>query len=196
MGRVPPSPCKVCGSANHWDKVEKQKRGILLVSSGSQEEESASRKSKDHYLHLQSSKCTTIVAMTKIIPNFSLAIAWAKTFRNVQHIAIFCKTGSQHNDTSEQYKVAQRATAREGHKQPIDVAVRRGDRVNCTKVETTKRHSPKRCNSNKWRLKRKGEWTAWMAVNLETIKHGRHLRNGSLLALDGNPNGKPPDLRT
>jgi hypothetical protein len=38
MGRAPPSPCKVCGSANHWDKecpdwnvyIEKQKRGVLI----------------------------------------------------------------------------------------------------------------------------------------------------------------------
>jgi hypothetical protein len=38
MGRAPPSPCKVCGSANHWDRecpdwnvyIEKQKRGVLM----------------------------------------------------------------------------------------------------------------------------------------------------------------------
>ncbi|KAJ7435554.1 hypothetical protein FB451DRAFT_1418079 [Mycena latifolia] len=41
MGRLPPSPCKVCGSTNHWDKecpdwavyLERQKRGLLVVSS-------------------------------------------------------------------------------------------------------------------------------------------------------------------
>ncbi|KAJ6569810.1 hypothetical protein DFH09DRAFT_1313606 [Mycena vulgaris] len=40
MGNAPPSPCKVCGSSNHWDKecpdydtyLEKVKRGVLLVS--------------------------------------------------------------------------------------------------------------------------------------------------------------------
>jgi hypothetical protein len=40
MGRAPPSPCKVCGSANHWDRecpdwnvyMEKQRRGVLAVS--------------------------------------------------------------------------------------------------------------------------------------------------------------------
>jgi hypothetical protein len=38
MGKAPPSPCKVCGSPNHWDRecpdwnvfIEKQKRGVLL----------------------------------------------------------------------------------------------------------------------------------------------------------------------
>ncbi|KAJ7763850.1 hypothetical protein B0H16DRAFT_1718485 [Mycena metata] len=38
MGRAPPSPCKVCGSVNHWDRecpdwnvyLKKQQRGILL----------------------------------------------------------------------------------------------------------------------------------------------------------------------
>lgn len=43
MGRDPPSPCKVCGSAKHWDKecpdwnvyLEKQRRGALLVNSSS-----------------------------------------------------------------------------------------------------------------------------------------------------------------
>jgi hypothetical protein len=43
MGRAPPSPCKVCGSANHWDRecpdwniyIEKQKRGVLSVTVGS-----------------------------------------------------------------------------------------------------------------------------------------------------------------
>ncbi|KAJ7134194.1 hypothetical protein C8R44DRAFT_729682 [Mycena epipterygia] len=37
IGKAPPSPCKVCGSANHWDRecpdwsiyVEKQKQGVL-----------------------------------------------------------------------------------------------------------------------------------------------------------------------
>jgi hypothetical protein len=41
MGRAPPSPCKVCGSANHWDRecpdwnvyLERQNRGILTVTS-------------------------------------------------------------------------------------------------------------------------------------------------------------------
>ncbi|KAJ6465892.1 hypothetical protein C8R47DRAFT_1224212 [Mycena vitilis] len=40
MGKAPPSPCKVCGSANHWDRecpdwdtyLERQRRGALLVS--------------------------------------------------------------------------------------------------------------------------------------------------------------------
>jgi hypothetical protein len=39
MGKAPPSPCKVCGSANHWDRecpdwevyLERQRRGVLLV---------------------------------------------------------------------------------------------------------------------------------------------------------------------
>jgi hypothetical protein len=43
MGRDPPSPCKVCGSAKHWDKecpdwsvyLEKQRCGVLLTSSSS-----------------------------------------------------------------------------------------------------------------------------------------------------------------
>jgi hypothetical protein len=47
MGRAPPSSCKVCGSPNHWDKecpnwnvyIEKQKRGVLLVTSGTATEE-------------------------------------------------------------------------------------------------------------------------------------------------------------
>jgi hypothetical protein len=41
MGKAPPSPCKVCGSSNHWDRecpdwnvyIEKQKRGILVTTS-------------------------------------------------------------------------------------------------------------------------------------------------------------------
>ncbi|KAJ7206984.1 hypothetical protein C8J57DRAFT_1258287 [Mycena rebaudengoi] len=41
MGKAPPSPCKVCGSKNHWDRecpnwgvyIEKQKRGVLLIVS-------------------------------------------------------------------------------------------------------------------------------------------------------------------
>jgi hypothetical protein len=41
MGRAPPSPCKVCGSANHWDRecpdwsvyLEKQNRGVLVIAS-------------------------------------------------------------------------------------------------------------------------------------------------------------------
>jgi hypothetical protein len=41
MGKAPPSPCKVCGSANHWDRecpdwsvyLEKQKRGVLIITS-------------------------------------------------------------------------------------------------------------------------------------------------------------------
>jgi hypothetical protein len=40
MGKEPPSPCKVCGSAKHWDRefpdwnvyIEKQKRGVLLAT--------------------------------------------------------------------------------------------------------------------------------------------------------------------
>jgi hypothetical protein len=48
MGRVPPSPCKVCGSANHWDRecpdwniyLEKQNRGVLTVVSSPTAEES------------------------------------------------------------------------------------------------------------------------------------------------------------
>jgi hypothetical protein len=40
MGRAPLSPCKVCGSTNHWDKecpdwniyIEKQKRGVLILT--------------------------------------------------------------------------------------------------------------------------------------------------------------------
>ncbi|KAF8132688.1 hypothetical protein K438DRAFT_1642132 [Mycena galopus ATCC 62051] len=47
MGKMPPSPCKVCGSAHHWDREcpdwnvysEKVKRGLLMVSSSSQGEE-------------------------------------------------------------------------------------------------------------------------------------------------------------
>jgi hypothetical protein len=47
MGRVPPSPCKVCGSANHWDREcpdwavysEKVKRGLLVVSTEPAEQE-------------------------------------------------------------------------------------------------------------------------------------------------------------
>jgi hypothetical protein len=47
MGRDPPSPCKVCGSSKHWDKecpdwniyLEKQRRGVLLVSSSSASDE-------------------------------------------------------------------------------------------------------------------------------------------------------------
>jgi hypothetical protein len=47
MGRVPLSPCKVCGSANHWDREcpdwavysEKIKRGLLVLSTGPLEEE-------------------------------------------------------------------------------------------------------------------------------------------------------------
>jgi hypothetical protein len=43
MGKAPPSPCKVCGSVNHWDRecpdwnvyIEKQKRGVLTVTSSS-----------------------------------------------------------------------------------------------------------------------------------------------------------------
>ncbi|KAJ7165295.1 hypothetical protein C8R46DRAFT_1220425 [Mycena filopes] len=46
MGKAPPSPCKVCGSPNHWDKecpdwnvyLEKQRRGALLVMSAQDEE--------------------------------------------------------------------------------------------------------------------------------------------------------------
>jgi hypothetical protein len=40
MGKAPPSPCKVCGSPNHWDRecpdwnvyIERQKRGVLVVA--------------------------------------------------------------------------------------------------------------------------------------------------------------------
>jgi hypothetical protein len=40
MGKAPPSPCKVCGSPNHWDRecpdwnvyIERQKRGVLTVT--------------------------------------------------------------------------------------------------------------------------------------------------------------------
>jgi hypothetical protein len=40
MGKTPPSPCKVCGSPNHWDRecpdwnvyIERQKRGVLTVA--------------------------------------------------------------------------------------------------------------------------------------------------------------------
>jgi hypothetical protein len=47
MGKEPPSPCKVCGSSRHWDKecpdwniyLEKQRRGVLLISSGSASDE-------------------------------------------------------------------------------------------------------------------------------------------------------------
>ncbi|KAJ7601918.1 hypothetical protein DFH06DRAFT_1351843 [Mycena polygramma] len=49
MGRAPPSPCKVCGSPNHWDKecpdwevyLEKVKRGVLRseLSRGDEEME-------------------------------------------------------------------------------------------------------------------------------------------------------------
>jgi hypothetical protein len=47
MGKAPPSLCKVCGSANHWDRecpdwnvyIEKQKRGVLVVTSSSQQDE-------------------------------------------------------------------------------------------------------------------------------------------------------------
>jgi hypothetical protein len=47
MGRDPPSPCKVCGSAKHWDKecpdwnvyLEKQRRGVLSVSSSAASDE-------------------------------------------------------------------------------------------------------------------------------------------------------------
>ncbi|KAJ7693477.1 hypothetical protein B0H16DRAFT_1751494 [Mycena metata] len=48
MGKAPLSPCKVCGSPNHWDKecpdwnvyIEHQKRGTLLVATNSAAEES------------------------------------------------------------------------------------------------------------------------------------------------------------
>jgi hypothetical protein len=47
MGRDPPSPCKVCGSAKHWDKecpdwnvyLERQRHGVLLVNSSSASDE-------------------------------------------------------------------------------------------------------------------------------------------------------------
>jgi hypothetical protein len=47
IGRTPPSPCKVCSSANHWDKecpdwnvyIEKQKRGVLITVSDPVSEE-------------------------------------------------------------------------------------------------------------------------------------------------------------
>lgn len=47
MRRPPPSPCKVCGSKNHWDRecpdwnvyLEKQNRGALLVNASPEEEE-------------------------------------------------------------------------------------------------------------------------------------------------------------
>jgi hypothetical protein len=48
MGKAPPSPCKVCGSANHWDRecpdwdvyIEWQKRGALMVTMDAIGEES------------------------------------------------------------------------------------------------------------------------------------------------------------
>jgi hypothetical protein len=48
MGKAPPSPCKVCGSANHWDRecpdwdvyIERQKRGALMVTMDAIGEES------------------------------------------------------------------------------------------------------------------------------------------------------------
>jgi signal recognition particle subunit SEC65 len=47
MGRAPPFPCKVCGSANHWDRecpdwnvyIEKQKRGVLVLTASPAAEE-------------------------------------------------------------------------------------------------------------------------------------------------------------
>ncbi|KAJ7637947.1 hypothetical protein DFH06DRAFT_1335594 [Mycena polygramma] len=47
MGKAPPSPCKVCGSANHWDRecpdwnvyIERQKRGVLIVATSPASEE-------------------------------------------------------------------------------------------------------------------------------------------------------------
>jgi hypothetical protein len=47
MGRAPPSPCKVCGSPNHWDKecpdwevyMEKLRRGTLLTTLSRADEE-------------------------------------------------------------------------------------------------------------------------------------------------------------
>jgi hypothetical protein len=47
LGKAPPSLCKVCGSANHWDRecpdwnvyIEKQRRGVLTVVSSSSEDE-------------------------------------------------------------------------------------------------------------------------------------------------------------
>jgi hypothetical protein len=48
MGKAPPSPCKVCGSSNHWDRecpdwnvyMERLKRGTLAVTSSPVEDES------------------------------------------------------------------------------------------------------------------------------------------------------------
>ncbi|KAJ6463790.1 hypothetical protein C8R47DRAFT_1224947 [Mycena vitilis] len=47
MGKAPPSPCKVCGSANHWDRecpdwnvyIERQQRGVFVVVSNTASEE-------------------------------------------------------------------------------------------------------------------------------------------------------------
>ncbi|KAJ7171769.1 hypothetical protein C8R43DRAFT_1120148 [Mycena crocata] len=47
MGKAPPSPCKVCGSANHWDRecpdwhvyIERQKRGVLVVVTTPEDDE-------------------------------------------------------------------------------------------------------------------------------------------------------------
>jgi hypothetical protein len=47
MGKAPPSPCKVCGSPNHWDRecpdwnvyLEKQNRGVLAVMATAASEE-------------------------------------------------------------------------------------------------------------------------------------------------------------
>jgi hypothetical protein len=47
MGKPPPSPCKVCGSAKHWDRecpdwdayLEKQRRNVMAVSKDPVEEE-------------------------------------------------------------------------------------------------------------------------------------------------------------
>jgi hypothetical protein len=47
MGKAPPSPCKVCGSPNHWDRecpdwnvyIEKQRRGVLAVVTSSAADE-------------------------------------------------------------------------------------------------------------------------------------------------------------
>jgi hypothetical protein len=47
MGKAPPSPCKVCGSPNHWDRecpdwnvyIERQKRGVLTVATSPESDE-------------------------------------------------------------------------------------------------------------------------------------------------------------
>ena len=116
MGKMPPSPCKVCGSANHWDKecpdwnvyLEKAKRSANAVEIWS-EDESEKTYATAYSILLNEKLAESVVNE----PFLQESLSQQQDFRVASLLAQVSALGASKSGTHESLKAPTRATMEE-----------------------------------------------------------------------------------